>query len=50
MLGGAESEVLQQVRNAVRTYASDAVEDLEALIKAGKMEYQVATALLAERD
>ncbi|PSM48427.1 hypothetical protein C7Y66_14480 [Chroococcidiopsis sp. CCALA 051] len=50
MLGGAESEVLQQVRNAVKTYASDAVEDLEALIEAGKMEYQVATALLAERE
>jgi hypothetical protein len=38
MLGGADEIILQQVRIAVRSYCTDAVEDLESLIQIGKLE------------
>ena len=41
MLGGADEELLGQVRTVVKTYMDDAAEDLESLIMLGKLEYQV---------
>ena len=41
MLGGADEELLGQVRTVVKTYMDDAAEDLESLIVLGKLEYQV---------
>ncbi|MGA7953822.1 MAG: hypothetical protein WCA07_09925 [Gloeobacterales cyanobacterium] len=41
MLGGADEELLGQVRAVVKTHMDDAVEDLERLITLGKLEYQV---------
>ncbi len=38
MLGGADEITLEQVRIAVRSYCTDAVEDLESLIQIGKLE------------
>lgn len=39
MLGGADETALNLVRNAVKTYMHDAVEDLESLIMLGKLEF-----------
>ena len=39
MLGGADETALNLVRNAVKTYLNDAVEDLESLIMLGKLEF-----------
>ncbi len=38
MLGGADESALELVRNAVKTYLPNAVEDLESLIILGKLE------------
>jgi hypothetical protein len=38
MLGGADEKALELVRNAVKTYLPNAVEDLESLIILGKLE------------
>ena len=38
MLGGADENALELVRNAVKTYLPNAVEDLESLIILGKLE------------
>lgn len=40
MLGGADEGSLLQVRAAVAEYAPDAVEDVESMIRLGRMEYE----------
>ena len=40
MLGAANEEQLQQVRQAVEKYIPDALEDIESMIVLGKMEYE----------
>ncbi len=40
MLGAADEEQLQQVRQAVAVYMPDALEDIESMIVLGKMEYE----------
>jgi hypothetical protein len=40
MLGRADDEALAQVRSVIRTYMSNAIEDLESLIQLGKLEYE----------
>jgi len=42
MLGGATEPALAPVREAVRTYLPDAVDDLESLIQLGRLEYEEA--------
>lgn len=40
MLGGADEQSLQEIRQTVATYEPDAVDDLEGFIQVGKLEYQ----------
>jgi hypothetical protein len=40
MLGGADEAALDEVRDAVRMYRPDDLNDLESLITLGKLEYQ----------
>jgi hypothetical protein len=39
MLGGADDRALEQVRQAVRSYRPDELEDVESLIALGRLEY-----------
>ena len=40
MLGAANEQQLQQVRQVLAKYAPDAVEDIESMIILGEMEYE----------
>ncbi len=40
MLGAADEDQLQQVRQAVAVYMPDALEDIESMIVLGRMEYE----------
>lgn len=40
ILGGADEEALQLVREAVAAYVPDAVEDIESMVILGRMEYE----------
>ena len=40
MLGAANAEQLQQVRQVVEKYMPDALEDIESMVVLGKMEYE----------
>lgn len=40
MLGGAEEAVLDDVRSVVRKYLPDAAEDVESLIRLGRLEFE----------
>jgi len=42
MLGAADEEHIQQVRQVVQRYAPDAVEDIESMVVLGKLEYERA--------